>query len=77
KDMGRGKPYDKRGKKADEGGSGGGKGGGVRDCFICGVPGHRFFECPKKDGRCFKCGDPGHKADQCKKGVVCFNCKEE
>ncbi|MCI39903.1 cellular nucleic acid-binding protein, partial [Trifolium medium] len=36
--------------------------------------GHRFFECPKKDGKCFKCGDPGHKADECKKLVVCFNC---
>ncbi|MCI64759.1 cellular nucleic acid-binding protein, partial [Trifolium medium] len=48
----------------------------ARDCPICGVPGHRFFEFPKKEGRCFKCGDPGHKADQCPKGVVCFNCKE-
>ncbi|MCI78916.1 cellular nucleic acid-binding protein, partial [Trifolium medium] len=52
------------------------RGGGARDCPICGVPGHRFFKCPKKEGRCFKCGDHGHKADQCKKGVVCFNCKE-
>ncbi|MCI60205.1 hypothetical protein A2U01_0081460, partial [Trifolium medium] len=30
KDMGRGKPYDKRGKKSDEGSSGG-RGGGARD----------------------------------------------
>ncbi|MCI63873.1 hypothetical protein A2U01_0085130, partial [Trifolium medium] len=32
--MGRGNPYDKREKKADEGGSSGGRGGGARDCFI-------------------------------------------
>ncbi|MCI89681.1 hypothetical protein A2U01_0110970, partial [Trifolium medium] len=50
--MGRGKPYDKRGKKADEGGSSGGKGGGDKNCFKCGLPGHRFFECPKRDGKC-------------------------
>ncbi|MCI46440.1 cellular nucleic acid-binding protein, partial [Trifolium medium] len=31
KDMGRGKPYDKIGKKPDEGSSGG-RGGGARDC---------------------------------------------
>ncbi|MCI62246.1 cellular nucleic acid-binding protein, partial [Trifolium medium] len=49
---------------------------GARDCHICGVPGHRFFECPKKEERCFKCGDPGHKVDQCPKGVVRFNSKE-
>ncbi|MCI53717.1 cellular nucleic acid-binding protein, partial [Trifolium medium] len=76
KDLGRGKPYDKKGKKVDEGGSGG-KGRGDGNCFKCGLPGHRFFECPKKDGKCFKYGDPGHKADECKKPVVCFNCKEE
>ncbi|MCI69557.1 hypothetical protein A2U01_0090820, partial [Trifolium medium] len=35
--MGRRKPYDKRGKKANEGGSSGGRGGGARDCVICGV----------------------------------------
>ncbi|MCI49097.1 cellular nucleic acid-binding protein, partial [Trifolium medium] len=60
----------------DEGGSSGGKGGVVRNCFTCGLPGHHFLECLKKNERCFKCGDPGHKTDQCKKGVVCFNCKE-
>ncbi|MCI55537.1 cellular nucleic acid-binding protein, partial [Trifolium medium] len=58
-------------------GDSGGRGRGDRNCFICGLPGHHLFECPKKDGKCFKCGDPGHKADQCKKGVVCFNYKEE
>ncbi|MCI33777.1 cellular nucleic acid-binding protein, partial [Trifolium medium] len=42
KDLGSGKPYDKKGKKVDESGSGG-------NCFKCGLPGHRFFECPKKD----------------------------
>ncbi|MCI76346.1 hypothetical protein A2U01_0097615, partial [Trifolium medium] len=41
RDFGRGKPYDKRGKKPDEGGSSGGRGGGARDCPICGVSGHR------------------------------------
>ncbi|MCI59738.1 cellular nucleic acid-binding protein, partial [Trifolium medium] len=65
KDLGRGKPYDKRGKKPDEGSSFG-RGGGIRNCFTCGLPGHHFFDCTKKDGKCFKCGDPGHKADQCK-----------
>ncbi|MCI59543.1 cellular nucleic acid-binding protein, partial [Trifolium medium] len=55
----------------------GGKVGGDRNCFKCGLPGHRFFECPRKDVKCMKCGDPNHKADQCKKGIVCFNCKEE
>ncbi|MCI72263.1 hypothetical protein A2U01_0093526, partial [Trifolium medium] len=48
--MRRGKPYDKRGKKPDEGGSSGGKVGSDRNCFKCGLPGHRFFECPKNDG---------------------------
>ncbi|MCI42289.1 cellular nucleic acid-binding protein, partial [Trifolium medium] len=76
KDLGRGKPYDKRGKKVDEGGSGG-KGKGYGNCFKCGLPGHRFFECPKKEDKCFRCGDFGHKAEQCKKSVVFFNCKEE
>ncbi|MCI67610.1 gag protein, partial [Trifolium medium] len=68
KDLGRGQSYDKGGKKVNEGSSGG-RGGGTRNCFTCGLPGHHFFECPKKEGKCFKCGDPGHKADQCKKGV--------
>ncbi|MCI76285.1 hypothetical protein A2U01_0097554, partial [Trifolium medium] len=68
RDFGRGKPYGREGKKPDESGSSGGRGGGARDCPICGVSGHRFFECPRKEGRCYKCGDPGHKADQCKKG---------
>ncbi|MCI83836.1 hypothetical protein A2U01_0105112, partial [Trifolium medium] len=30
-----GKPYDKRGKMADEGSSGG-RGGGAKNCLICG-----------------------------------------
>ncbi|MCI38273.1 cellular nucleic acid-binding protein, partial [Trifolium medium] len=58
KDLGRGNPYDKKGKKVDEGGSGG-KGKGDGNCFKCGLLGHRFFECPKKDGKCYKCGDLG------------------
>ncbi|MCI39754.1 cellular nucleic acid-binding protein, partial [Trifolium medium] len=58
KDFGRGKPYDKRGKKPDEGGNSGGRVGGDMNCFKCGQPGHRFFECPKKDVKCLKCGDP-------------------
>ncbi|MCI64052.1 cellular nucleic acid-binding protein, partial [Trifolium medium] len=58
KDFGKGKPYDKGGKKVNEGGSSGGKGGVDRNCFKCGLSGHRFFECPKKDGKCLKCGDP-------------------
>ncbi|MCI87610.1 hypothetical protein A2U01_0108894, partial [Trifolium medium] len=45
--MGRGKPYGRGGKKPDEGGSSGGKVGSDRSCFKCGLPGHRFFECPK------------------------------
>ncbi|MCI96383.1 cellular nucleic acid-binding protein, partial [Trifolium medium] len=48
RDFGKGKPYGRGGgKKPDEGGSGGGKVGGDRSCFKCGLPGHRFFECPK------------------------------
>ncbi|MCI55804.1 cellular nucleic acid-binding protein, partial [Trifolium medium] len=70
-------PYGRGGKKPDEGGTSGGKTGGVdRSCFKCGLPGHHFFECPKNDGKCLKCGDPNHKTGQCKKGVVCLNCKE-
>ncbi|MCI84209.1 cellular nucleic acid-binding protein, partial [Trifolium medium] len=38
KDFGSGKPYDKKGKKVDEGGSGG-RGEGDGNCFKCGLPG--------------------------------------
>ncbi|MCI69865.1 hypothetical protein A2U01_0091128, partial [Trifolium medium] len=38
KDFGRGKPYSRGGKKPDEGGPSGGRGGGARGCTICGVP---------------------------------------
>ncbi|MCI61796.1 hypothetical protein A2U01_0083053, partial [Trifolium medium] len=54
RDTGRGKPYGRGGKKPDEGG----KVGSDRNYFKCGLPGHRFFECPKNDGKCLKCGDP-------------------
>ncbi|MCI70176.1 hypothetical protein A2U01_0091439, partial [Trifolium medium] len=47
--MGRGRPYDKRGKKPDKGGSSGGRGGGVKTCFSCGLSSHHFFDCPKKN----------------------------
>ncbi|MCI90688.1 hypothetical protein A2U01_0111982, partial [Trifolium medium] len=57
--MGRGKPYGKGGKKPDEGGSSGGRGGCVKNYFTCGLPSHHFLECPKKNERCFKCGDLG------------------
>ncbi|MCI94153.1 hypothetical protein A2U01_0115451, partial [Trifolium medium] len=50
KDFTRGKPYGRGGKKPDESGSNGGKVGGDGNCFKCGLPGHRFFECPKNDG---------------------------
>ncbi|MCI58596.1 cellular nucleic acid-binding protein, partial [Trifolium medium] len=76
KEMGRGKPYGRGGRRPDEGGSSGGRGGRVRNCFTCGLPGHHFYDCQKKGGKCFKYGDPGHMADQWSKGVVCFNCKE-
>ncbi|XP_045803780.1 uncharacterized protein LOC123897255 isoform X2 [Trifolium pratense] len=76
KDYVKGKPYDKKGKKSDEGGSSG-KGKGNGNCFKCGLPGHRFFECPRKDDKCLKCGKIDHKTEECKKPVVCFNCKEE
>ncbi|MCI60473.1 cellular nucleic acid-binding protein, partial [Trifolium medium] len=52
KDFGREKPYDKGGKKVNEGGSSG-KGKGDGNCFMCGLSGHRFFDCPKNDGKCF------------------------
>ncbi|MCI49290.1 cellular nucleic acid-binding protein, partial [Trifolium medium] len=68
--------YDKKGNKVDECGSGG-RGKGDGNCFRCGLPGHRFFECPKKEVKCLKCGDPRHKTKECKKSVVCFNFKEE
>ncbi|MCI97063.1 hypothetical protein A2U01_0118363, partial [Trifolium medium] len=38
KDFARGKLYGRGGKKPDEGGTSGGRGGGARDCPICGVP---------------------------------------
>ncbi|MCI60476.1 cellular nucleic acid-binding protein, partial [Trifolium medium] len=44
KDHGKGKPYDKKGKKEEGGSSGKRKGDGK--CFKCGVFGHRAFECP-------------------------------
>ncbi|MCI46842.1 cellular nucleic acid-binding protein, partial [Trifolium medium] len=71
-----GKPYDKKGKNID-GGSSGGKGKSNGNCFKCGLPGHRLFECPKKDSKCLKCGNPNHTTETCKKPIVCFNCKEE
>ncbi|MCI68646.1 hypothetical protein A2U01_0089907, partial [Trifolium medium] len=40
KDFSRGKPYNRGGKKPDEGGSSGGRVGGAGNCPICGVPGH-------------------------------------
>ncbi|MCI94695.1 hypothetical protein A2U01_0115993, partial [Trifolium medium] len=46
--MGRGKPYGRGGRKPDEGGSSGGRGSEVRNCFTCGLPGHHFYDCPKK-----------------------------
>ncbi|MCI79500.1 hypothetical protein A2U01_0100771, partial [Trifolium medium] len=46
--MGRGKPYGRGGKKLDEGGSSGERGGGVKTCFTCRLSGHHFFDCPKK-----------------------------
>ncbi|MCI24862.1 GRAS family transcription factor [Trifolium medium] len=48
KDHGKGKPYDKKGKKSEEGSSGKGKNDGK--CFKCGLLGHRFFECPSQEG---------------------------
>ncbi|MCI61862.1 gag protein, partial [Trifolium medium] len=67
--MGHGKPYGRGGRRPDEGSGSGGRGNGVRNCFNCGLPGHHFYDCPKKGGKCFKCGDLGHMADQCSKGV--------
>ncbi|MCI85363.1 cellular nucleic acid-binding protein, partial [Trifolium medium] len=56
RDFAKGKLYGRGGgRKPDEGGSSGGKVVGDRNCFKCGQPGHRFFECPKNDGRCLKC----------------------
>ncbi|MCI97442.1 hypothetical protein A2U01_0118743, partial [Trifolium medium] len=60
RDVGRGKPYGRGGgKKPDESSTSGGRGGGAKTCFTCGLPGHHFFDCPKKNERCYKCGDPG------------------
>ncbi|MCI43098.1 hypothetical protein A2U01_0064335, partial [Trifolium medium] len=50
RDMRRGKPYGRGGRKPDEGGSSGGRGGGARNCFTCGLPGYHFYDCPKKGG---------------------------
>lgn len=35
----------------------------VRQCFVCGEPGHLVRECPNK--RCFKCNEVGHFASNC------------
>ncbi|MCI46088.1 cellular nucleic acid-binding protein, partial [Trifolium medium] len=43
KEMGRGNPYGRGGRRPDEGGSSGGRGSGVRNCFTCGLPGHHFY----------------------------------
>ncbi|MCI43005.1 hypothetical protein A2U01_0064242, partial [Trifolium medium] len=37
RDMGREKPYGRGGRRPDEGGSSGGRGGGVGNCFTCGL----------------------------------------
>ncbi|MCI85347.1 hypothetical protein A2U01_0106626, partial [Trifolium medium] len=49
RDMGRGKAYGRGGKKPDEGSPSGGRGGGGKTCFTCGLSGHHFFDCPKKN----------------------------
>ncbi|MCI91035.1 hypothetical protein A2U01_0112329, partial [Trifolium medium] len=49
KDFGRGKPYGRGGKKPDESGSSGGRGGGAKTCFTYGLSGHHFFDFPKKN----------------------------
>ncbi|MCI55650.1 hypothetical protein A2U01_0076901, partial [Trifolium medium] len=51
KDLSRGKPYGRGGRRPNEGGSSGGRGGGAKTCFTCGLPGHHFFDCPKKNER--------------------------
>ncbi|MCI88322.1 hypothetical protein A2U01_0109609, partial [Trifolium medium] len=51
--MGRGKPYGRGGRRPDEGSGSGGGGSRVRNCFTCGLPGHHFYDCPKKGGKCF------------------------
>ncbi|MCI93933.1 hypothetical protein A2U01_0115231, partial [Trifolium medium] len=40
RDSGRGKPYGRGGRKPDEGGASGVKGGVDKNCFKCGLPGH-------------------------------------
>ena len=52
----------------------GGIGGQAGDCFSCGQPGHKSFQCPNHEGRprrpmeCYRCHQDGHMAKNCATG---------
>lgn len=59
-----------------------GNGGGDRNCYGCGLPGHQKRDCPSGSGSagmaCYGCGEIGHQKRDCPKGSAggqtCFNC---
>uniref|UniRef100_A0A0R3RZT0 CCHC-type domain-containing protein n=1 Tax=Elaeophora elaphi TaxID=1147741 RepID=A0A0R3RZT0_9BILA len=64
--------------------------GNASCCFFCRQTGHKFSECPEKDGEimgsgiCFKCGSTEHTSSRClRKNIrgfpyaTCFVCKQQ
>ncbi|VDK67146.1 unnamed protein product [Litomosoides sigmodontis] len=64
--------------------------GNMSCCFFCRQTGHKFFECPEKDGEmigsgiCFKCGSTEHTSSRCQRKNIrgfpyatCFVCRQQ
>ncbi|KAL3994908.1 Zinc knuckle family protein [Acanthocheilonema viteae] len=66
------------------------KKGNMSCCFFCRQTGHKFSECPEKDGEmmgsgiCFKCGSTEHTSSHCQRKNIrgfpyatCFVCRQQ
>ncbi|CAG9534886.1 unnamed protein product [Cercopithifilaria johnstoni] len=64
--------------------------GNTSCCFFCRQTGHKFSECPEKDGEimgsgiCFKCGSTEHTSSHCQRKnirgfpyAMCFVCRQQ